>query len=230
MRLAAVFSTLQPLLDGTATAEAVATALYGDSSRRDAVGLQVYAEMCHKLRRDAIDVIHAGTCAAITARASAGRWAELVDAYFRARPAMGFELNENAAGFAEFVAVQVGTLAWVGELAALEWATWRAESAADDLRDSSEGPLRAATSVVVLRGAWDVVGWLAEGEPAVEPARGATAAVVWRDRDLDACRATPTDEELAAIEVARTGAPRPWGADEVVADLHAAGIFVGALD
>ena len=229
MRLAAVFSRLQPLLDGRASAEVVATALYGEPTGQGVIGLQVYAEMCHKLRRDAIDVIHAGTCAAITTRAGTERWAALVDAYFRALPAGCFELNENAAGFAGFVAAQAGAPAWAGELAALEWATWRAESAADDLGDSSEGPLRAATSVVVLRGAWDVAGWLAEGVPEAEPAGGATAAVVWRDGELDACRATPTEEELAAIEAALVGAPRPWGADEVVADLHAAGIFVGAL-
>ncbi|MDC0670372.1 putative DNA-binding domain-containing protein [Nannocystis radixulma] len=229
MRLAAVFSTLQPLLDGTAEAGGVARALYGDAAARATAGLQVYAETCHKLRRDAIDVIHAGTCAAIVARAGEERWAQLVDAYFRERAAECFELNENPAGFAEFVARQAGTPAWVRELAALEWATWRAESAPDDLRDSSDGPLRAATSLVVLRCAWDLTGWLEAGAPEAEPDAGEVAVAVWRDRELDACRATPTDEELAAIEAALAGAPQPWVADEVVADLHAAGIFVGAL-
>ncbi|PCC69554.1 hypothetical protein SAMN02745121_06361 [Nannocystis exedens] len=191
----------------------------------------MYAETCHKLRRDAIDVIHAGSRAAVTARAGEERWDRLVEAYFRERPARCFELNEDAAGFGGFVAAQGELPRWIGELAALEWATWRAESAPDEFlkeNDGSEGPLRVARSVVVLRGAWDVAGWLAEEAWAEESPAGASAVVVWRDRELDACRATPTEEELAAIEAALSGAPGPWGADEVVSDLHAAGIFVGA--
>ncbi|MCY1071724.1 putative DNA-binding domain-containing protein [Nannocystis sp. RBIL2] len=232
MRLMALFSALRPLVEGRADATAVARSL-GESSPGLELGLQVYAETCRKLRRDAIDVIHAGTRAAVTVRSGEAAWDALVAAYFRERPAQSFELNENAAGFGEFLAGQVGPPAWLGELAALEWATWRAESAPDDsfkkTRDSAEGPLRAAASVVVLRGAWDVAGWLAEEVWAEEPVAGESAVVVWRDRELDACRATPTEEELAAIEAALAGAPGPWGDDEVVGDLHAAGIFVGAL-
>lgn len=234
MRLMALFSALRPLVEGRAEATAVARSL-GESSPGLALGLQVYAETCHKLRRDAIEVIHAGTRAAVTARSGEARWDALVEAYFREHPAQSFELNENAAGFGEFLARQAGLPAWLGELAALEWATWRAESAPDEIykredeSDGSEGPLRADASVVVLRGAWDVAGWLAEEAWAEEPVAGESAVVVWRDRELDACRATPTDEELAAIEAALAGAPRPWGDDEVVGDLHAVGIFVGAL-
>jgi hypothetical protein len=232
MRLMALFSALRPLIEGRADATAVALSL-GESSPGLELGLQVYAETCHKLRRDAIDVIHAGTRAAVTVRAGEALWDALVEAYFRERPAQSFELNENAAGFGECLAGQAGLPAWLGELARLEWATWRAESAPDDSflnKDSSEGPLRADASVAVLRGAWDVAGWLAEEAWAEEPVAGESAVVVWRDRELDACRATPTDAELAAIEAALAGAPGPWGDDEVVGDLHAAGIFVGALD
>ncbi|MDC0721383.1 HvfC/BufC family peptide modification chaperone [Nannocystis bainbridge] len=225
MRLAGLFSTLQPLIEGTADAATVAKSLAIEGA---AEGLQVYAEMCRKLRRDAIDVIHAGTREAVMVRVGEARWAAWVEAYFHERPAQSFELNENAAGFGEFVARQAGSPAWLGELAALEWATWRAESGPDDPRDSAEGPLRAARSVVVLRGSWDVAAWLGEEAWAAEPVRGETATVVWRDGELDACRATPIDEELAAIEAALAGAPEPWGADEVVEDLLAAGIFVGA--
>ncbi|WAS95415.1 hypothetical protein [Nannocystis punicea] len=228
MRLSALFSALRPLIDGTADARSVAESLGEVVSPRLGLGLQVYAEACHKLRRDTVDVIHAGTRAAVTARLGEERWARLVDAYFRERPARCFELNENAAGFGAFAAAQVGAPGWLGELAALEWATWRAESGLDDLRDSSEGPLRAAASVVVLRGAWDVASWLAEEQWAAEPEAGECAVVVWRDRELDACRATPTEEEMAAIEAALAGAPGPWGADEVLTELHAAGILVGA--
>lgn len=229
MRLAAVFSALRPLLDGTGEARAVAAALHGEARPREVARLEVYAEICGGLRRGAIEAIHAGTRAAMVARVGEEQWARWIDAYFREQPMRCFELNENAAGFANFVASRAEAPAWAGDLAALEWATWRAESAPDVPEDSSQGELAVAASVVVLRSAWDLLGWLAAEAPAEEPARVETTVVVWRDGELDACRAAPTDDELAALAAAQAGAPQPWGSADVVDELRAAGIFVGTL-
>ena len=75
---------------------------------------------------------------------------------------------------------------------------------------------------------WDLLEWLAGESPADEPVRADSAVIVWRDRELDACRAAPTDDELRAIEAALAEAEAPWGEDDVLGDLHAAGILVGA--
>ena len=256
MKLADFFACLGPYLEGQATHEETAAALYGGDPARanDAQRLAIYGRFCRIHRFEVVDPLFAHTRAAVVALRGLPEWERLVGEFFRASPMHHVELSENGEGLPAFLSespAASGLPPWIAELADLEWWEWRAAIAPDDAADAApdQGPLRVASTVDLRPYGHALVGWLdwpeagsegyegGEGPRPAAPAPGRSVVLFWRDRGLHGRRELATALEMAVLRAVLGGlSPLAPGvvaladqADlaETVEDLRAAGVLLG---
>jgi hypothetical protein len=242
MRLDAFFAAIAPYLEGRASHDEAVAALFGTgegAGGSDAERLAIYGGFCRAHRLEAAAVF-VETRACVVALLGEAGWESMVEAYIARHPMRSFELNENGAGLPAFLVEEHaarGLPRWIGELADLEWWTWRAEYGPDDGDHPDDGPLRISASVELRPYAHDLVGWLDADERAAAPAPVPGLVLFFRDRDLDGRAERARPEELAVLKMvsdgldegalARATGMSPSAIAATVRDLRAAGVLVG---
>lgn len=252
MKLAEFYAAIGPFLEGKSGHEEAARALYGEASSRtpeqiiDAERLAIYGRFCARHRFDALNSTFEETRRALVQLQGESRAAALVADYFLAHPMHHAELNENGRDLPAFLLREAEARAlpsWLCELADLEWWSFRTRVAPDDPRDAATdtGALRLGATVELRPYAHDLPAWIEEPHGARADAPNARPCVVlfWRDRDLDTRFAEASALELALLHAVYEGLPLASAAtrvgaslqelSETVADLHGAGILLGAL-
>jgi hypothetical protein len=237
MALADFFATMRPFLEGRVGASETAAALGGVPAAR----LGIYGDFSANHRRDTLAGIY------IHCRRALGeRWPAVVEAFFRACPAMDWELNANAepfVGWAQARAAAGDLPPWMGDLADLEWWEWAVWVAPSRRPPAPRGAALALAAGVALRPyRWDVVSWMdaakAEAAPGpAEPAPRDHLVLFWRrPGSLHMARGVASPIELVALKAAfegvslaraaRAAGVAPRVLEETVSDLVEAGALV----
>ena len=245
MTLADFFSAIAPYLEGHASHDHAARALFSPASdENDVRRLAIYGRFCRIHRLEALEFTYPWCRAVILRTLGADGWERLVESYFRAHPMFHVELNENGAELASFLAglagqPEAGLSEWLAELADFEWWEWRTRSAPDSDEDAHPdlGPLRLAATVELRPYRWDFVSWcdgLRDGEPEAR----SCVVLFWRDRDLDLRREDCSPLELGALKwvaeglsaatLAEAGIDRK-ALSATLEDLRAAGVILGTV-
>ena len=223
---------------------------------RHAERLAIYGRFCALHRLEALKVFEA-TEAAVRQHAAASdgsrpaseAWSRLVERYFVAHPMHHFEINQNGEFFPEFLATTLAAEPealppFIAELADFEWWEWLVIIAPDAESDqpADAGPLRLSSTVDLRPYHYDFVGWL-DAEPeerSAVPEPGEHIVFFWRDRTLRGRRDRALPIELVVVKAILEGMriddglAAQIGVDfaelsETLADLHAAGIVLGAV-
>lgn len=248
MRLAEFYNHIGPYLLGQRDHDEVVRRLYGQDSERktDAERLVIYQKFCRLHRQESLESVFVYCRDAVVGKDGAAAWDALVESYFVAHPMHHFELNQNGIHFPAFVAElgAAGELpAFLGELADLEWWEWVTDTLRDDPADENPdlGPIRLHSTVELRPYKYDLLRWIDEdARKPVEPAAKSSVVLFFRDRELDARREKATRLEMLVIkavvesialdaELAERMGVTFSMLCETVADLHAAGIILGAV-
>ncbi len=223
---------------------------------RHAERLAIYGRFCALHRLEALKVFEATEAAARQhaesrdgREAAAAAWSRLVERYFVAHPMHHFEINQNGEFFPEFLAATLAAEPealppFIAELADFEWWEWLVIIApdADSDQPADAGPLRLSSTVDLRPYHYDFVGWL-DAEPderGAAPEPGEHIVFFWRDRTLRGRRERALPLELILVKAILEGMrideelAAQVGVDfaelsETLADLHAAGIVLGAV-